>query len=301
MESKVNKYPVSVVVPTYNRCKLLDYTLNSLFLQTMPKSDFDVVIADDGSTDETLEVVNKWREKLNVKYVYQEDKGYRPGSARNAGILACEGDVCVMIDSGVILNVNCLEEHVNFYSSKPPNMAAIGYVYGFDQGDGLLLLLKHLLIPENAQESIRLLSKEKLFYDVRDLHYRTYQDQIHDLPAPWYYFWTCHVSARREFLIEVGLFDDKYDGRWGCEDNDLGYRLSQMGEIHLLRTAESIHLPHPGDWQAKLEEGYHNCVYFHNKFPTPETKLFLDFYRNPLFADINALRMKMKLSEAVIR
>src|SRR5258708_14287570 len=296
-----NKYHASVVVLTYYRCRLLENTLNSLVLQTIPMTDFDVVVADDGSPDQTLEVVNKYRDKLNIKYVYQEDKGYRPASARNAGILAAEGDVGIMIDSGVILNVNCLEEHLNFYSSKGPNIAAIGYVFGFDLGDGLITLLKRLLVPENPQESIRLLSKEKLFYDVRDLHYRTYQYKIHERPAPWFYFWTYHVSARRKFLIEVGLFDEQYDVRWGCECNALVFRLCQHGEIHLLRTAESIPLPQPGDWQAKLEEGYHKFVYFNNKFSTPETKLFLDSYRSPLFPDINAQRMKMKLSESVSR
>lgn len=300
MQESNDLYCVSVIVPTYNRSKLLDYTLNSLVLQSMSKSDFEVIVSDDGSTDNTLEVVKKYQEKLNLKYVFQEDKGYRPGSARNGGIRNSEGMVCVMVDSGVILNSNCLEEHYRLHVNKGPNAVAIGYVYGFDQGDGMITVLKKLIIPEDPAASIRFLSKDRMFYDVRDNHYVTYQDNIHDLPAPWFYFWTCHLSASRKQLLSVGLFDEQYDGKWGCGDNDLGYRLQQDGgRFYVLRTAKSIHYPHDTDMKEKLEQGYQNCLYFHNKFQTPETALFLEHYKNEIFTDINAIRMRTKWVEAV--
>lgn len=301
MKESNDRYCVSVIVPTYNRSKLLDYTLNSLTLQSLPKSDFEVIVSDDGSSDNTLEIVEKYREKVNLKYVFQEDKGYRPASARNGGLRIAEGMVCVMIDSGVILNSNCLEEHYKHHVNKGPNVVAIGYVYGFDQGDGMTTtVFKKLIMPEDPAASIRFLSKDKIFYDVREAHYNTYQDNIHDLPAPWFYFWTCHLSVSRKQLLRVGFFDEQYDGRWGCEDNDLGFRLHQDGgRFYVLRSAESIHYPHETNLKEKLEEGYQNCIYFHNKFPTPETKLFLEHYKNEIFTDINALRMRTKWVEAV--
>jgi len=300
MKESQDLYCVSVIVPTYNRSKLLDYTLNSLVLQSMPKSNFEVVVADDGSTDNTLEVVEKYRERLNLKYVFQEDKGYRPASARNAGIRAAEGKVVVMVDSGVILNTNCLEAHYDLHIEKGPKVVAIGYVYGFDQGDGMMTVFKRLLIPEEPADSIKFISKDKMFYDVRDYHYTTYQDNIQDLPAPWYYFWTCHLSVSREQLLSVGLFDEQYDGKWGCEDNDLGLRLHMDGgKYFVLRKAQSIHYPHESNMKDKVEQGYQNCIYFHNKFPTAETKLFLETYRNEIFTDINAILMRTKWFEKV--
>jgi len=295
-----DKYYVSVIVPTYNRSQLLDYTLNSICLQTMDRSNFEVIVSDDGSSDNTLEVVKKYEDKLNLKYLFQEDKGYRPASARNAGITESEGTVCLLVDCGVLLNVNCLDEHYRFHIEKGRNAIAIGYVYGFDQGDGLFSNLKRLVVPDQPQESIRRISKDKLFYDVREYHYTTYEDRIHDLPAPWLYFWTCHVSIRKEDLLIVGLFDTIYDGRWGCEDNDLGFRLFlNGGQFYLLRDAESIHYPHDGDWVSKVEQGYQNCILFHNKFQTLETKVFLDTYKNEIFTDINAICMRMRLAEKV--
>jgi glycosyltransferase involved in cell wall biosynthesis len=299
MKPSQHKYKATVIIPTYNRCELLDYTLNSLSLQNLPKSEFEVVVADDGSTDNTLEIIEKYQSKLSLKYEFQEDLGYRPGSARNMGIIASEGEVCIFIDSGVIINTNCVQEHIRFHEEKG-NISAIGYIYGIYPGDGLLGMLKKLISPFSPFESINKLAKNKLFVDVRDYQYNTYQDQIQDLPAPWFYFWTCHVSVKRENLIKVGMFDESYNGRWGCEDNDLGFRLQQDGiKIHLLRTAEAIHFPHYENLAEKKRQGYLNCIYFNNKFQTPETQMFLDTYRNELFTDINARRIYGKLRELV--
>jgi glycosyltransferase involved in cell wall biosynthesis len=284
---------VSVIIPTYNRSELLDYSLNSLVLQEPGQTSFEVIVADDGSSDNTKEIVRSYAEKMDVKYVFQEDKGYRPASARNLGISIAQGDICVMIDSGVILDPSCLVEHVNFHRSKGTKVAAIGYVYGFDQGDDELLdKLKEIVIPMKPKESISNLSKDKAFKDARDYHYINYRDKIQELPAPWIYFWTCHLSVGRENLINVGMFDEQYNGRWGCEDNDLGFRLNQSGTgIHLLRSAKSIHYPHYEDFSEKKKQGYLNCLYFNDKFRTAETQLFLDTYMNDIFTDINIMRM----------
>src|SRR6185369_15546211 len=111
MELQKPKYAVSVIVPTYNRSKLVSYTLLSLLKQNISKSRYEVIVADDGSTDNTRQVVKKFEGLMNVKYVYQEDLGYRPGSARNLGIRAAEGRICVMLDAGVLVNVDCLRQH----------------------------------------------------------------------------------------------------------------------------------------------------------------------------------------------
>jgi len=113
------------------------------------------------------------------------------------------------------------------------------------------------------------------------------------MPAPWIYFWTCNVSARRQDLVDVGMFDKNYDGNWGCEDNDLAIRLHQRGiKIVLNRKAASIHYPHDKDMSEKAAQGFINCKYLHKKFNTPETALFLENYLQNLTnesVDINEL------------
>ena len=297
-----SKYDISIIIPTYNRSELLDYSLASLTRQDIDRDRFEVVIADDGSVDDTLEVIKKFKDLLNLQYLFQEDKGYRPGSARNMGIRSAQGDICLFIDSGVILNINCLGEHIRFHATKGPNVSAIGYVYGFDRTKESEEMLRELVDPYEPCQSINKLAEYEIFWDVRDAHYVTYSDRIHELPAPWYYFWTCHLSVARTDLMAVGLFDEGYDGRWGIEDNDLGYRLHKHGiAIHLLRSAEAMHYPHQKDKEERRLEGLQNCNYFHKKFQTLETSLYLDNYMNSSeFVDINKLILQIRVSDKVV-
>src|SRR5690349_6227106 len=136
-----NKYEVSVIIPTYNRGKLLCYTLDSLLKQNISKNDFEVIIGDDGSSDDTRLLVKKYESQLNIKYAFQDDLGYRPASARNKAIRLAEGKVCLLIDSSVILDPNCISEHMQFHR-KNESAAAIGYVFGFDHNEASEDLLK---------------------------------------------------------------------------------------------------------------------------------------------------------------
>jgi glycosyltransferase involved in cell wall biosynthesis len=286
----MSQYLISVIVPTYNRSNLLEYTLKSLVKQKMNKDLFEVVVADDGSSDDTKRIVDNYSRLLNVKYVFQEDLGYRVASARNLGVRACRGKICLFIDSGVMVDEHCLSHHIAFHEVNGENAAAIGYVYGFDENAELSKVLVDLIDPEDATKSIRVISKEKELNDVREEHYRFYNDNISDLPAPWLWFWTCHVSASRKNLYKVNLFDEAYDKRWGVEDNDLGFRLVCAGvKIKLLRDAKSIHFPHSKNKLERHQQGYENCLYFHEKFNTRETQVFLDSYMESEFVDINRL------------
>jgi glycosyltransferase involved in cell wall biosynthesis len=301
MQKFNSKFDVSVIIPTYDRSKLLNYTLLSLLQQDIDKDRFEVIVADDGSSDNTREIAAQYAKLMNVKYVYQADKGYRPASARNMGVRAAEGHICMFIDSGILLNANCVGEHIDYYTGLDDQIAVVGYVYGFERTKDSEKKLMELIDPANAAEAIVKVSKEEIYFDIRDEHYIRYNDQIQDLPAPWYYFWTCHVSVPRAELIAAGLFDSKYDGRWGMEDNDLAFRLVQQGiKIHFLRSAQAIHYPHDKNKAERRAEGYHNCEYFNAKYGTLETQLFLDCYLDVSeFTDIN--RISIEMSKAKTR
>ncbi|HEY8916759.1 MAG TPA: glycosyltransferase [Chitinophaga sp.] len=287
----MDKYPISVIVPTYNRSQLLTYTLDSLLIQHTPKNIFEVIVADDGSSDNTKEVVESYKGQLNIKYVYQEDKGYRPASARNLGIMNAEGAICFFVDAGVILSEDCVNAHIAIHSELGSQVAAIGYVYGFDQSGNTSI--QETIIPANPAQTIENLRSAGIGLDIRERYYKRYNDRIDTLPAPWILFWTCNVSVSRRNLINIGCFDERYDGRWGCEDNDVGIRLWQRGvKIHLCRKAASIHFPHEKNMEQKIEQGYRNCTIFHQKFQTAETKIFLENYKQLITdesVDINAM------------
>ncbi len=286
---------ISVIVPTYNRSNLLFYTLVSLAKQKMAKSLYEVIVVDDGSSDDTREVVRSLEDKLNLIYVYQPDLGYRVASARNKGILSAKGKICVFVDSGIILDENCLGAHLDFHNEKGEMSAAIGYIYGFEENDFLGEILMDIIEPNDPSASIKRLALDNRFHDVREPHYRWYNDQIADLPAPWVWFWTGHISVSRENLLRVNLFDENYDLRWGVEDNDLGFRLHQAGvKLQLLRAAKSIHYPHSKKKEERHLEGYKNCQYFHQKFNTLETGMFLGSFLEVELTDINRISVEGK-------
>jgi glycosyltransferase involved in cell wall biosynthesis len=300
MRKVEDRYDVSVVIPTYNRREILSYTLLSLSKQEMDKDKFEVVIIDDGSTDDTRDMVKTFETQLHVTYRFLKDSGHTPSTARNQGILHSEGRICLLLDSGVIMKSDCVSEHIDFYKKRPSGATAIGYVYGFFAPVEVEEEMVRLIVTDDPAESFRRMQVDDMFLDVRDQHYPEYNDQLEDLPAPWFYYWSCHISAIRKDLIDVGLFDENYNGKWGVEDNDLGYRLQLKGiRTYLLRSAQTIHYPHYRSWLDMREQGTKNCLYFHNKFQTLETKLFLDYYMHPDFLDINKMIINQQLVEKV--
>lgn len=84
---------VSVVIPTFNRAKILQRALDSVFAQTRPAD--EIIVVDDGSTDDTRRVIEGYGSR--VRYVYQTNAGV--GAARNAGIKATTSDFVAFLDS----------------------------------------------------------------------------------------------------------------------------------------------------------------------------------------------------------
>ena len=76
---------ISIVIPLYNKEKTVANTLLTVFNQTF--QDFEIVIVDDGSTDNTKWIVQTFKDKLDVKYYYQENQGKMV--AINNGIKKC--------------------------------------------------------------------------------------------------------------------------------------------------------------------------------------------------------------------
>ena len=103
---------ISIIVPVFNRADEIDEFLVSFVQQT--SKNFEILIIDDGSTDNLKEVAKKYQKDLNLKYFYQQNKG--PGAARNLGMEKANGDVFVFIDSDCTVPENYIEnldKHLN--------------------------------------------------------------------------------------------------------------------------------------------------------------------------------------------
>lgn len=104
---------VSVIIPTYNRSHLILSILDALELQTF--KDFEVVISNDGSTDDTVQVIKNNQKKYNFDINILDNKNGGRAVSRNRGAEAAKGEVLVFFDDDVRPNPNCIKLHAEFH------------------------------------------------------------------------------------------------------------------------------------------------------------------------------------------
>jgi glycosyltransferase involved in cell wall biosynthesis len=235
------KYKISVIIPTYNKINELALTLNALMKQTFSKQDFEVVIADDGSTENVQSLLKQYPE-LNIKYSYQEDKGFRAAQARNMGMTHASGMIYLFVDSGVLLERTSLQRHFDKHLSSSGPIVIIGYTYGMNIKSELNEMRE--IIDRNTINDAISLMQEKDMVDGREPLYQEHGDDLQHWPAPWVVLWSLHFSVRASFLRENHVIFDEYFTHWGCEDNDIGIALHIHGGKFILdREIKSIHYP----------------------------------------------------------
>ncbi|MEM9719527.1 MAG: glycosyltransferase [Bacteroidota bacterium] len=278
LKNSIGDIYCSVIIPTYNRSQLLDFTLSSLTFQSIPSEKFEVIVVDDGSSDNTFEVIQKYQDRLRVSYYFQEDLGYRVASARNLAIKHSQADICVFIDSGIIVNNNFLGEHLLNYQNSSSRVAVIGSVYGFcDDLFEFRNLGKLIDKHSDLEELFQIVRTKKEYKDVREPFFEQYNYRLELMMAPWIYYWTGNASFAKSSLPEgEETFDAIFDYNHGYEDVDLGYRLFRNGvKILFNGKAESIHYPHDKIENFRTMQ-LTNANKFHEKFQTTESKLVMD-------------------------
>lgn len=289
------KYDASVIIPTYNRAIELRLTLDALVKQKTCYK-FEVIIADDGSSDDTKMVVGEYANKLDLKYCFQEDKGYRCTLARNMGIRNASGEICIFIDCGVLLIEYALQMHIDCHKrNKNMNCLVLGYTYGnYPLTDFETGLIRDLVAQADIETTIRTIDQNGM-EDSRERMYRMYGDELYEWPAPWAVVYGCNLSISRKFVHEIGMFDENFTS-WGADDNEFGLRAFLNGaKVILERGAASVYYPHatankmksdPKEFKRKL---LINQEYIYKKFPIEEVKLWMEI--EP-FYELNKILME---------
>ena len=190
---------VSVVTPTYNRRERLGRVLTALAAQDADPKTFEVVVVDDGSTDDTASFLEQQRFGFELRHVRQANAG--PARARNVGIEAARGELVLFLDDDVVPAPHLVSEHVR--SHDDPQLAVIGP----------LASLPHYAQPWVAWE------QDKLETQYSAMARGEYE-------ATFRQFWTGNASVRREHLLAAGGFDTEF---LRAEDVELGLRLKRLG------------------------------------------------------------------------
>jgi glycosyltransferase involved in cell wall biosynthesis len=167
---------VSVIVPTYNREKYIKQAIDSILQQTF--TDFELIVVDDGSTDQTAELVQQIPDD-RIRYVYRENGG--TSEAVNTGISHIRGEYFTKLDSDDLWEDTLLEDLVSSLESNPQVGAVYARAQYIDEAGNKLDRFRGwpMAFPENPFKSF-------LFYDTSV---------------------TITTLIRRSAMDEVGIFD----------------------------------------------------------------------------------------------
>jgi glycosyltransferase involved in cell wall biosynthesis len=273
MQQDTGTPEVSVVIPTYNRGPLIRRMLEQMARQDLPVDRFEVIVADDGSSDDTREVVAQFADRLRVSYHFQEDRGMRVGLARNEGARLATAPVLVFLDGGAMVGPDFVRLHLAAHSDPSVRRVVSGYAWGYNPVippvPGLAEALDKLP-PEEVLEQFR---DNPDLRDVRHSSLEAHDFVLERLPLAWRLFFTNNCSVRTEDFWAVGGFDEAFV-LWGGEDLELGLRLERHGLTpYLLREAWVIEWPHERSMADRWQELIGNMVYFLRKFPEPAVEL----------------------------
>ena len=244
---------IAVIITTYNSPDALSAVLDGYLSQT--DKNFEIVIADDGSTITTNNVINTYQaySGFKVRHVWQRDVGFRAAAIRNRALALTSAEYIIFSDGDCIPLPTFVARH--------RTLAEPGW---FLTGNRILLskAFTHRLLKENlplnnwtAKQWVFALMKKDINRLI-PLFFLPIAAPLRKLSAhSWKGAMTCNLSAWREDLMRINGLDEAYSG-WGLEDSDMVIRLIRSGVCRKsLRFAVPVlHLWHKENDRMRLTE-----------------------------------------------
>lgn len=225
---------VSLIITTYNRPKALTLVMQSAIRQTRLPD--EIIIADDGSTNETRDAVLEFADSVSIPVVHSwhEDDGFRLSESRNRAIASARYDYIILVDGDMVLDKNYIEDHCN--AAK----------------EGVMYVNSRTFLNEyitNQMELRQSLPKIRLFSKYID------KSRFNNIRIP--YLWKLlpeiksynkakgYMGFWRKDCIAINGFDQDYKG-WGREDSDFLLRMmnNNIKARKLKYSALAYHLWH---------------------------------------------------------
>lgn len=232
---------MSVIIPAYNSAKFLAESIRSVLDQTF--QDFELIVVDDGSTDNTHEIVSDFASP-KIKYLYQKNQG--PPTARNAGIRASAGRYIAFLDADDLWLPAKLEYQLKAFRESPRT--------------GVVFCDMHLWISEKSA----IFGRPYLQRCVRPLPRGRVLDEL----LIRFFGHPSTLLVRKEVFDRIGLFDEKL--RY-CDDYDMLFRLATQFEFEVVPTPLVKYRLHTRQISRNLEpflQGH--IILYHKTLQSPE-------------------------------
>ncbi|MBV9217501.1 MAG: glycosyltransferase [Acidobacteria bacterium] len=233
----------SLIISTYNSADVLKVVLSSVLAQSeMPN---EVIVADDGSTDRTKEVVTEFAKASPVPVIHrwQENSGFRSSRLKNLGISAAAGEYLILLDGDMLIHPDFVRDHKRW--------ALRGQ---FLQGSRVWLREHDVdAIVAKGEKKLPGLSKVgNPLNSIRSpLLARIFSTRVGGLKGTK----SCNLSFFRNDCYGINGFDENFEG-WGREDTDFAVRLMNSGikRRNLRFAGVAYHLSHPVRSRDRLSQ-----------------------------------------------
>lgn len=244
---------ISVVVPARDRVPILREVLGRLAAQTYPRDRYEVLVVDDGSTEDLtstlpsdpshsdpspFRVIGSRADRVSSS---STPRPFRAGQARGLGASQANHEIVAFLDADVAVGRDYLWA-LDWVHRRFPRTALLGYLSGYNLHDlGLLHTLEQIAGVEPLESVPVILDRQ------REPTARATLDNVDWLEEPWRLCYTGNLSLPRALFDEIGGFSDAFEG-WGLEDVDLGVRLHHAGARFVFsRFALGYHLVDPSE------------------------------------------------------
>lgn len=205
----------SVIIPVYNEPAGLQITLDSLLNQSYDQHEYEVIVVDNGSKDQTLAVADSYAKKYPTQVLVEKEHELQGSyAARNKGISIAKGEIFCFIDADMTVERDYLKKMDAFFQEHKPDYVGCRVVVYSD---------KNTLAAKFNQ-----LNGFKVESELKSSQY-----------AP-----TCCLSVKRDIFEKVGLFDYRLESGG---DYEFGQRVYRKGLVQ--KYANDIQLLHPARWK----------------------------------------------------
>lgn len=236
----MEQFTIGVVISTYNNPAWLEKTLWGYLYQNRPAD--EIIIADDGSDDRTRHLIDSFRDRLPIKHVWHEDRGFQKSAILNKALVAAESDYLIFTDQDCVPRADFIEIHAaaarhgHFVSggyfklpmdiSKSLNMEDVSSQRAFS-------------LPWLRNQGLKMNWKCTKLLD--GSFFKWVMNHITPARASWN---GCNSSGWREDMLRINGYNEQM--QYGGQDREFGERLCNLGikPVQQRYSAIVLHLDH---------------------------------------------------------